>query len=390
MPLAAEIAASGTGLLQRAARAQAAGDLEGALSLWRCRIAQAPADPAAYLAAARALRIAQRFDEAESVAGDGLVAAQGEAVAVQAEMARIAEARGNFDLALQLWQYIAAAFPGRAAGFAGTVRMLIKLDRLEPAEAIIRTACARFPEDFGLIRLAAELATARRDWDNALRLWDQVLARFPDDGRAVRGRGTVIWHIETSAGGTSAGGDDVAVVGAEGRIVDVGRAADPVAFELVMQFESLGQNCEFGLVQRRFGAEPLGLLRWAFVPPVHLAHLLETRFAGFGEPDNVTVQRSSWGEYCVQDTACNLTFHTFQTHDIGDPAVFLAKQATRLRWLRDKLLADLSEANKIFVYKPMQWRGSSALSSNAGRHACCWFRKPRRVWSPGMLPTSTA
>ena len=33
--------------------------------------------------------------------------------------------------------------------------------------------------------------------------------------------------------------------------------------DLVLQFESIGDNCELGLVQRRAGSEPLGLLRFA-------------------------------------------------------------------------------------------------------------------------------
>ena len=36
--------------------------------------------------------------------------------------------------------------------------------------------------------------------------------------------------------------------------------------ELVLHFESIGDNCELGLVQRRAGAEPLGLLRFAGAP----------------------------------------------------------------------------------------------------------------------------
>jgi len=35
--------------------------------------------------------------------------------------------------------------------------------------------------------------------------------------------------------------------------------------DLVLQFESIGDNCELGLVQRRAGSEPLGLLRFARV-----------------------------------------------------------------------------------------------------------------------------
>jgi hypothetical protein len=42
------------------------------------------------------------------------------------------------------------------------------------------------------------------------------------------------------------------------------------ARDLLMRFESLGQSCEFGLVQRRCQIEPLGFLRFASSPLSHL------------------------------------------------------------------------------------------------------------------------
>ena len=36
--------------------------------------------------------------------------------------------------------------------------------------------------------------------------------------------------------------------------------------DLVLDFESVGDNCELGIFQRRVGAEPLGLLRFAGAP----------------------------------------------------------------------------------------------------------------------------
>ena len=37
----------------------------------------------------------------------------------------------------------------------------------------------------------------------------------------------------------------------------------PPLNELLLQFEPIGDNCEFGLMQQYFGAEPLSLLRFA-------------------------------------------------------------------------------------------------------------------------------
>src|SRR5260221_3025006 len=69
-------------------------------------------------------------------------------------------------------------------------------------------------------------------------------------------------------------------------------AGDMPLDQLMMQFESLGENCEFGLVQRRCGAEPLGLLRFASAPlPVLLAGL-RARFEGLGDPGEIDIQIS--------------------------------------------------------------------------------------------------
>jgi len=52
------------------------------------------------------------------------------------------------------------------------------------------------------------------------------------------------------------------------------------AQELMYRFESLGDNCEFGLVQRRCGAEPLGLFRFASIGTEQVARALEAGLEG--------------------------------------------------------------------------------------------------------------
>ncbi len=60
--------------------------------------------------------------------------------------------------------------------------------------------------------------------------------------------------------------------------------------ELVLQFESLGDNCELGLVQRKLGAEPLGMFRFAGAPLGHLLCAMRSRFEGMADPAHVRVQ----------------------------------------------------------------------------------------------------
>ena len=59
--------------------------------------------------------------------------------------------------------------------------------------------------------------------------------------------------------------------------------------DLVLRFESLGDNCELGLVQRAAGVEPLGLLRFADSSLDRLVRLLDARADGIAEPSKVAV-----------------------------------------------------------------------------------------------------
>jgi capsular polysaccharide biosynthesis protein len=129
---------------------------------------------------------------------------------------------------------------------------------------------------------------------------------------------------------------------------------------LVARFESLGDNCEFGLVQRRAGAEPLGLLRFAGLPGdarlEALVAAIECGFEGLGDPDSIeiTVGGPTGGgdpEYLVRESRFQLFYHTFLRQTDMDEVSLRKSEAIRLRFLRRKLLADLASAEKIFIWK---------------------------------------
>jgi len=128
--------------------------------------------------------------------------------------------------------------------------------------------------------------------------------------------------------------------------------------ELVLEFESLGDNCEFGLVQRSVGAEPLGLLRFAgFYLPVEirlerLAAALENDFVGLGLLETISVEAAGESrEFLVNESAYNLMYHSFMHEGQIDPEVLRQREATRLSFLRRKLLEDLKNGEKIWVWK---------------------------------------
>jgi hypothetical protein len=77
---------------------------------------------------------------------------------------------------------------------------------------------------------------------------------------------------------------------------------------LVLFFESICDNCELGLVQRRVGAEALGLLRFARAPLRHLIRALNARFAQISYPEHINIDAEN-GEYMVKLTKFDLTYH---------------------------------------------------------------------------------
>lgn len=122
---------------------------------------------------------------------------------------------------------------------------------------------------------------------------------------------------------------------------------------LALRFESIGENCEFGLVQRRCDAEPLGLLRFSstFLRP--LIKGLDDDFENLGKPDDIDprLEGNAPREYMIHETQYGLVYHSFVyegQHDIGDMRV---REARRLTFLRRKFIEELEAAEKIFVYK---------------------------------------
>lgn len=121
--------------------------------------------------------------------------------------------------------------------------------------------------------------------------------------------------------------------------------------ELMTSFESIGENCEFGLVQRRCGAEPLGLLRFSSAPLPKLLAALKAGFAGMGLSENVEVQVSGNGrEYMILDKAFGLLYHAWVQVGEDTAEKVREREVRRLPFLIRKLTEDFSSAEKIFVF----------------------------------------
>jgi hypothetical protein len=120
--------------------------------------------------------------------------------------------------------------------------------------------------------------------------------------------------------------------------------------DLVLQFESLGDNCELGLVQRKVGAEPLGLFRFAGAPLRHVLRAMDARFAGMADPEYVRLQPEN-GEFMVRLTKYDFIYHADVKIGEAEPEALHRQQVRTVGFLVGKLIADLEAAEKIVVFR---------------------------------------
>ena len=131
--------------------------------------------------------------------------------------------------------------------------------------------------------------------------------------------------------------------------------------DLMMEFESLGDNCEFGLIQRIAGVEPLGLLRFSSIlVPLgqkleRLVVALDKGFEGLGLPETITVHAAGEPpgprEFMVKEIAYDLLYHSGIYEGQVEADTARQRQYRYLNFLRRKLLEDLKVGEKIWVWK---------------------------------------
>jgi hypothetical protein len=134
--------------------------------------------------------------------------------------------------------------------------------------------------------------------------------------------------------------------------------------EFYQGFESLGSNCEFGLVQRHFGAEPLGLLRWPAIDVAGLLDSLKHAFAELSDTANFSLIPGPNGDWDVQTP--NFSLHLYTKMGSVEEDSLLKSAFRRITFMRRSLLETLEEAEKIMVFKEWQFRMSDADISAMG------------------------
>jgi len=304
-----------------------------------------------YLQAIRYLRDSNRFDDADALAAAALERLPGSA-AVRIEYARTAGEHGDRTAAVERFRNALQRHPGNADAGIGLVASLSSAGRHEEAERAAREAMARFPTLPAAFAEFARVAARRGDRKEALERWREAARRFPEERDLVQR----IYEAELYLLEPAPDGDDCPTVPPA-----LARPAHPMdatdAREVMLAFTSLGGRqlgCEFGMVQRDFGAEPIALLRWADMPYESLVRCLESRFEGVAgeEYTELIVNRENGRpEYCTQDRRGFLYTRTFVYEDEMPRDRMWTESLRRLAYLKRQLIADLERGERIFVYR---------------------------------------
>lgn len=146
------------------------------------------------------------------------------------------------------------------------------------------------------------------------------------------------------------------------------RAPDQTLADLATTFESLGDNCEFGLVQRYCGAEPLGLFRFSSVASDALIEALDTDFCHYGDADDTEILVAESGRLYVRSRRYGFAYNTSDFVEATAPASIHRREVGKIAYLKRRLLEDLAEGVKIVIRKGDSDPQAEALAGAIRRH----------------------
>ena len=403
--------------MEHALAAEDRNDWPTAQQRWEYVVQRHPDDVRGHLGRIRALQEQRRPDEAETLLADALTRYPTHP-GLLTEHAQAASRRRDWPEAVRRWTLVRDQKPDALEPTIELGQAMINVRMLDEAEAFLAEATARFPRDPELAIQRADCANRRRDWAEARARWIEARDRFPTNERILAGLAETLMAQRDHAAAKSVLDDLLArdphnVIGAilharldmrEGRF---GGAADRLTLaaerypsdriigealndarlaallegvaanvipqedamvalstsqlkardymsmrQMLLHFESMGNNCEFGLLQRKFGAEPLGLLRWAAIAPTDLSKMLESRFADIGDMAHTKLVVVH-GNYILFNTRYNLGTGTFISVSAESAENILPKLCNRMDFLARKLSQSLRAGDKIFLYKAL-------------------------------------
>jgi hypothetical protein len=127
-----------------------------------------------------------------------------------------------------------------------------------------------------------------------------------------------------------------------------------IAADILPDFQSFGDDCEFGFLQRRLGREAIGIFRFTSISIADLTRGINAGFDGIGDPDNfeiVRYEKAPAHDYMGRERRYGLFYHTTRRPDEISADALHAQEIRRLKFLARNLIDDIQAGGHIFVIK---------------------------------------
>jgi hypothetical protein len=164
---------------------------------------------------------------------------------------------------------------------------------------------------------------------------------------------------------------------------------------LLQQFESLGENCDLGVVQRAVGLEPFGLFRFAACDAAGILKLLRARLEPLCEPEDLILEEvGPRREYWLKSRAFPFESHTNRYAPQDEAAVVRAGEIEKMRYLKAHFLQDLARGRRLLVYKGKSelatMRELAAQLQTLGPNSLLWVDVAGATQEPGSVERESA
>ena len=301
-------------------------------------VAHFPDQPFAYFRAAESLRQQGKHAEADVRIAEGLHRL-GPQPLLTLRFAEMAVLRGDWQGATRRWAGARRHFPADPKVHVGLAAAFTQLGQHDDAAGALLEGLAQLPGHRDIQYEYAWTLTRLERFDAAKEQWELLRARFPAD-------------VQIEAGWMHTAAQMQAEITSErettGHFASASSEQLPPA-EILTHFQSLGESCEFGLLQRRYKLEPISLFRWASTSIDPLIQALDTDFAGVGDPKNTRLLVAHGDEYVVKDIRLGFDMHSFVKVDQVDAEKFHIGQSKRLQFLTRRFREDAAAADQIMV-----------------------------------------
>jgi hypothetical protein len=158
--------------------------------------------------------------------------------------------------------------------------------------------------------------------------------------------------------------------------------------EILQHYESLGDNCAFGLAQRKGGCEVLGLLRFGNTPLKGLMIALDDEFKEAASKTEVKLRLPDGpkGEYSLFVDRYGIRWHTnvYGGGTTEEDTIF-AQQTMRLAYLRRKFYEALRAGRKIITISRAEPR-KHPIPLPFAAEPDVWEERPERLRFAEVLP----